>query len=86
MPTYLFTGIMNEKGSIYIVNYLKGLTSYVEVEHVLTVNIPRHKAITGLENQFSVFLRVTVLHRFYCTFVSYNHHIIDSRCQFNVLC
>ena len=25
-----------------------------------------HKAIIGLENQFSVFLRVAVLHRFYC--------------------
>ena len=25
-----------------------------------------HKAIIGLENQFSVFFRVAVLHRFYC--------------------
>ena len=25
-----------------------------------------HLAITGLENQFPVFLRVAVLHRFYC--------------------
>ena len=24
------------------------------------------KAIIGLENQFSVFLRVAILHRFYC--------------------
>ena len=32
---------MNEKGSIYIVNYLKGITSYVEVKHVLTLNTPR---------------------------------------------
>ena len=26
-----------------------------------------HQAIIGLENHFSVFLRVTVLHAFYCT-------------------
>ena len=26
-----------------------------------------HLAIIGLENQFSVFLRVVVLHRFYCS-------------------
>ena len=26
-----------------------------------------YSVIIGLENQFSVFLRVSVLHRFYCT-------------------
>ena len=29
-------------------------------------NFDLHLAIIGLENQFSVFLRVAVLHRFYC--------------------
>ena len=28
-----------------------------------------HLAIIGLENQFSVFLRVAILHRFFCIFI-----------------
>ena len=27
-----------------------------------------HSAITGIKNLFSIFLRVAVLHRFYCSF------------------
>ena len=29
-------------------------------------NFDLHSAIIGLDNQFSVFMRVAVLHRFYC--------------------
>ena len=39
-----------------------------------------HLAIIGLENQFLVFLRVAVLHRFYCNFKS-NFHFGEVYCQ-----
>ena len=35
-----------------------------------------HKAIIGFENQFSVFLRVAVLHRFNCTYNTLSHKIL----------
>ena len=37
-----------------------------------------HKAISDLENRFLVSLRITVLHRFYCTVVS--------RLMYNMVC
>ena len=41
--------------------------SLMKVECIATFDL--HKAIIGLENQFSVFFRVAVLHRFYCDFI-----------------
>ena len=40
-------------------------------------------AITGLENQFSVFLRVAVLHRFYCISLMKNNCCVMEACHIN---
>ena len=36
-----------------------------------------HEAIIGLEKHFSVFLRVAVLHRFYCTKLEVTNEIMS---------
>ena len=40
-----------------------------------------HYAIIGLENHFSVFLRVAILHRFYCIKFSFKDFLIY-KCRF----
>ena len=35
-----------------------------------------HYAIIGLENQFVVYMRVVVLHRFYCIFLSFQYDAV----------
>ena len=43
--------------------------SLMKVESIAdAITFDLHSAIIGLEEQFSVFLRVTVLHRFYFNF------------------
>ena len=46
-------------------------------------NFDLHEAIIGLENQFLVFLRVAVLHRFYCTTILHAASLAQQKSYFS---
>ena len=53
----------------------------------MNVNEGKGKAINSLENQFVVFLKMAILHRFYCTNITltgicYNYHIYTDKHTF----